>query len=66
MCKVQKGLLKKIVILTELFLEVIRAVQKKWRKNKAIFTFNIYGTKSNSMINVPQVQTFLLELLPVV
>ena len=46
--------------------EVIRVVQKESRRNEAIFTINVFRTKSSFLINGPQVQKFLLELLPVV
>ena len=40
--------------------------QKESRRNEAIFTINVFRTKSSFLINGPQVQKFLLELLPVV
>ena len=46
--------------------EVIRVAQKESRRNEAIFTINVFRTKSSFLINGPQVQKFLLELLPVV
>ena len=46
--------------------EVITAAQKESRKNEAVFTINIYRPKNNFLINGPQIQKVLLELLPVV
>ena len=45
---------------------VMRVAQKESRRNEAIFTINVFRTKSSFLINGPQVQKFLLELLPVV
>ena len=49
----------------KIVIEVIRVAQKESRRNDAIFTINIFRTKSSFLINGPQVQKFLLELLPV-
>ena len=46
--------------------EVIRVAQKESRRNEAIFTINVFRTKSSFLINGSQVQKFLLELLSVV
>ena len=45
---------------------VMRVAQKESRRNEAIFTINVFRTKSSFLINGPQVEKFLLELLPVV
>ena len=45
--------------------EVIRVAQKESRGNEAIFTINVFRTKSSFLINGPQIEKFLLELLPV-
>ena len=50
----------------KIVMEVRRVAQKESRRNEAIFTINIFRTKSSFLINGPQVQKFLLELLPVV
>ena len=49
----------------KIVIEVIKVAQKESRRNEAIFTINIFRTKSSFLINGPQVQKFLLELLPV-
>ena len=41
-------------------------VQKESSRNEAIFTINVFRTKSSFLINGTQVQRFLLELLTVV
>ena len=46
--------------------EVIRVAQKESRRNEAIITINVFRTISSFLINRPQIQKFLLELLPVV
>ena len=45
--------------------EVLRVAQKESRRNEAIFTINIFRTKSSFLINGPHVQQFLPELFPV-
>ena len=40
--------------------------QKESRRNEAIITINVFRTISSFLINRPQIQKFLLELLPVV
>ena len=50
----------------KIVIEVIRVAQKESRRNEAIFTINIFRTKGSFLINEPQVQRFLLGLLPVV
>ena len=45
--------------------EVLRVAQKESRRNEAIFTINIFRTKSSFLINGPHFQQFLPELFPV-
>ena len=42
--------------------EVIRVAQKESRRNEAIFTINVFRTKSSFLINGSQVQKLLLKI----
>ena len=44
----------------------IRVREKESRKNQVIYTFNIYRTKSSLLINGPQMQKFILEVIPII
>ena len=46
--------------------ESIRVREKKSRRNQVMYTVNIYPTKSSSSINGPQMQKFILEVMPIV
>ena len=46
--------------------ESIRVKVKDSRKNEAIYTFNISRTESSSLINRPQTQKFILEVVPII
>ena len=36
------------------------------KRNQAIYTVNIYVTKSSLLINGPQTQKFILEIIPII
>ena len=44
--------------------EILRVKDKNSRGKRVIFTINTYRTKSSSLINGPQVQKFIQEILP--
>ena len=46
--------------------ESIRVKVKDSRKNEVIYTFNISRTGSSSLINRPQTQKFILEVVPII
>ena len=46
--------------------ESIRVKVKDSRKNEVIYTFNISRTESSSLINRPQTQKFILEVVPII
>ena len=46
--------------------ESIRVREKKSKRNQVIHTVNIYRTKSSLLINGPQTQRFILELIPII
>ena len=49
-----------------IYSESIRVREKESRKNQVIYTVNIYQTKSSLLINGPQMQKFILEVIPIV
>ena len=49
-----------------IYSESIRVREKKSRRNQVMYTVNIYPTKSSSSINGPQMQKFILEVMPIV
>ena len=49
-----------------LYSESIRVREKQSRRNQVIYTVNIYRTKSSLLINGPQMQKFILEVIPIV
>ena len=49
-----------------IYSESIRVREKESRRNQLIYTVNIYQTKSSLPINGPQMQNFLLDVIPVV
>ena len=49
-----------------IYIESIRVREKETRRNQVIYTVNIYLTKSSLPINGPQVQKFILEVIPIV
>ena len=46
--------------------ESIRVKVKDSRKNEVIYTFNISRAESSSLINRPQTQKFILEVVPII
>ena len=46
--------------------ESIRVKVKDSRKNEVIYAFNISRTESSSLINRPQTQKFILEVVPII
>ena len=46
--------------------ESTRVKVKDSRKNEVIYTFNISRTESSSLINRPQTQKFILEVVPII
>ena len=49
-----------------IYSECIRVREKESRRNQVIYTVNIYRTKSSLLINGPQMQKFILEVIPIV
>ena len=49
-----------------IYSESIRVREKESRRNQVICTVNIYRTKSSLLINGPQMQKFILEVIPIV
>ena len=49
-----------------IYSESIRVREKESRRNQVIYTVNIYRTKSRLLINGPQMQKFILEVIPIV
>ena len=49
-----------------LYSESIRVREKQSRRNQVIYTVNIYRTKSSLLINGPQMQKFMLEVIRIV
>ena len=49
-----------------IYSESIRVREKESRRNQVIYTVNIYLTKSSLPINGPQLQKFILEVIPIV
>ena len=49
-----------------IYSESIRVREKESRRNQVIYTVNIYRTKSSLLINGPQMQKFILEVIPIV
>ena len=47
-------------------IESIRVREKKSKRNQVIHTVNIDRTKSSLLINGPQTQKFILELIPII
>ena len=47
-----------------MYSEILRVKDKSSREQQAIFTINIYRTKSSFLMNEPQLQKFILEILP--
>ena len=50
----------------KIYSESIRVREKESRRNQVICTVNIYRTKSSLLINGPQMQKFILEVIPIV
>ena len=50
----------------KIYSESIRVREKESRRNQVIYTVNIYRTKSSLLINGPQMQKFILEVIPIV
>ena len=48
----------------QVYSEILRVKDKNSRGQWIIFTINIYRTKKSFLINGPQVQKFILEILP--
>ena len=48
----------------QVYSEILRVKDKHSRGQQVIFTINIYRTKSSFLINGPQVQKFIQEILP--
>ena len=48
----------------QVYSEILRVKDKNSRGQWIIFTINIYRTKRSFLINGPQVQKFILEILP--
>ena len=46
--------------------ESIRVKEKESRRNQVIYTVNIDRTKSRLLINDPQTQKFILEVIPII
>ena len=46
--------------------ESFRVKEKESRRNQVIYTINIYQTKSSLLINGPQMQKLILEVMPIV
>ena len=49
-----------------IYSESIRVGEKESSRNQVIYTVNIYRTKSSLLINGPQMQKFILEVIPIV
>ena len=49
-----------------IYSESIRVREKESRRNQVIYTVNIYRTKSSLLINGPQMQKFISEVIPIV
>ena len=49
-----------------IYSESIRVREKESRRNQVIYTVNIYRTKSSLLINGPQMQKFILDVIPIV
>ena len=49
-----------------IYSESIRVREKESSRNQVIYTVNIYLTKSSLLINGPQMQKFILEVIPIV
>ena len=49
-----------------IYSESIRVRKKESSRNQVIYTVNIYRTKSNLLINGPQMQKFISEVIPIV
>ena len=49
-----------------LYSESIRVREKQSRRNQVIYAVNIYRTKSSLLINGPQMQKFMLEVIRIV
>ena len=50
----------------KIYSESIRVREKESRRNQVIYTVNIYRTKSSLLINGPQMQKFILEVIRIV
>ena len=50
----------------KIYSESIRVREKEARRNQVIYTVNIYRAKSSLLINGPQMQKFILEVIPIV
>ena len=49
-----------------IYSESISVREKESRRNQVIYTVNLYITKSSLPINGPQVQKFILEVIPII
>ena len=49
-----------------IYSESIRVREKESRRNQVIYAVNIYRTKSSLLINGPQMQKFIVEVIPIV
>ena len=50
----------------EYIVKKLESEKKESRRNQVIYTVNIYRTKSSLLINGPQMQKFILEVIPIV
>ena len=49
-----------------MYSESNRVREKESRRNQVIYTVNIYRTKSSLLINGPQMQKFIREVIPII
>lgn len=49
----------------KIYSEIIKVKQKKSRRNQVLNTVNIYCTKSSLVVNGPQTQKLILEVIPI-
>ena len=50
----------------QIFRDTIKVKEKESRRNRAIYTINMYRTTSSMVVNGPQVQKFVQETIPVI
>ena len=46
--------------------EIVRVRENESRRNQVIYRVHIYCTKSNFLINGPQMQNFILEVIQII